>query len=276
MSGTAGEQAGTPYPVDLTGRFAHARVLATEAAHLAQRLRPARDSATITFKGAQDWLTEADAEVERFLSEKLAALHPEDGFQGEEAGQARAGKLRWVVDPIDGTSNYARGGARWCVSLGLMDDERPLLGAIVAPDMGWSFAGCLGQGATLNERPIRAAATTDLRRGIVECGWSPRRPTAQYIALCDRVMAEGAMLRAGGSGTLGLAEVAAGTLDAYVELHINLWDCLAALAILAEAGAVTNPFLAQGGATRGAPVFAAAPGIAERLAGAVDLTRLAG
>jgi myo-inositol-1(or 4)-monophosphatase len=238
--------------------------LAAEAGALAQRMRPGRDGADVTFKGAQDWLTAADGAVEQFLSDRLSALFPGDGFQGEEAGRTRSGALRWVVDPIDGTSNYAHGGARWCVSIGLIDGDRPVLGVIAAPDLHETFAAATGRGATLNGTPIRAAATTDLRRGIVECGWSPRRSTEDYLAMCARVMAAGSMLRAGGSGALGLADVAAGRLDAYLERHINLWDVAAGLAILAEAGAWLSPFPC-GEDSPGAAMLAAAPGVAEAL-----------
>ena len=251
---------------DLTERLQAAETLAREAAALALRLRPAHGSAAITLKGAQDWLTEADGAVERFLSDALRQRFPQDGFQGEEAGLHRDGPLRWVVDPIDGTSNFAHGGQRWCVSVGLVTEERAVLGAIVAPELNQCFLGAEGRGATLNGRPIRAAATAGLSRAIVECGWSPRVPNDAYHALCQAVMGQGAMLRAGGSGTLGLADVACGALDAYVERYINLWDVAAALAILSEAGARVSPFLQQNAAGKGAPILAAAPGIAAPLA----------
>jgi myo-inositol-1(or 4)-monophosphatase len=254
----------------LERRFALAQSLAAEAGALALRLRPSPGDASISLKGAQDWLTEADAAVERFLAERLAAAFPEDGFQGEETGSGREGALRWVVDPIDGTSNYAHGGARWCVSIGLVETRHALLGVIDAPILSERFAACAGGGATLNGLPIRAATTAALARGIVECGWSPRRPNADYLALCGRVMAAGAMLRAGGSGALGLADVAAGRLDGYIELHINLWDVAAGLAILAESGAAISEFLANG-ARAGAPILAAAPGVADALARAAAI-----
>ncbi|MCI0756995.1 inositol monophosphatase family protein [Teichococcus vastitatis] len=251
---------------DLSERLRQAETLAREAAGLALRLRPAPGSAAITLKGAQDWLTEADGAVERFLSDALRERFPEDGFQGEEAGLHRDGALRWVVDPIDGTSNFAHGGQRWCVSVGLVAGDRAVLGAIVAPELGQCFLAAEGRGATLNGRPIRAAATDALGRSIVECGWSPRVANEAYHALCQAVMGQGAMLRSGGSGTLGLADVACGALDAYVERHINLWDVAAALAVLSEAGARTSPFLRQNTAGQGAPILAAAPGVAEALA----------
>jgi myo-inositol-1(or 4)-monophosphatase len=100
-----------------------AQTLVAEAAALAMRLRPAPGSGAFTMKGEQDWLTQADGAVEALLAERLATAFPEDGFQGEETGLGRKGQLRWVVDPIDGTANYARGGARFAVSLGLVEDR---------------------------------------------------------------------------------------------------------------------------------------------------------
>ena len=97
----------------------------------------------------------------------------------------------------------------------------------------------------------------------MEVGWSRRRPNADYLKLCERVLADGASLRHGGSGALGLVDVAVGRLDGYAELHINLWDVAAALVILREAGAKVSDFLAGEGATDGNAIVACAPGLAE-------------
>jgi myo-inositol-1(or 4)-monophosphatase len=251
----------------LERRFAAAQALAAAAGALAMRMRPVPGSSGVSMKGAQDWLTEADGAVERFLSDQLATAFPEDGFQGEEGGRAREGKLRWVVDPIDGTSNYANGGARFCVSLALVEDRTPLLGVLVAPAMGETFAARAGHGATLNQLPIQAAATEDLATAIVEVGWNMRRTDADFLGLLGRVRAAGAAPRIGGSGAMGMADVAAGRLGAYVELHINVWDCAAAIVICQEAGAVVSPFMAGDGPVTGGPILAAAPGIAQAMAG---------
>ncbi|HEY7577330.1 MAG TPA: inositol monophosphatase family protein [Acetobacteraceae bacterium] len=250
----------------LAGRFAAAVQFTTEAAALAQRMRTPRATIAATLKGAQDWVTEADGAVERLLSDRLAQAFPEDGFQGEEGGCARAGSFRWVVDPIDGTANFMRGGQRFCVSLGCLNGNAPVIGVIVAPAMQETYAACIGMGATLNGAPIRAAETTDLAQATVELGWSQRRPRQEFVALADRILAAGAMPRLGGSGALGLASVAAGRLDAYVELHINLWDAAAALTILAEAGATVSNFMGDDGAVAGRALLAAAPGVANALA----------
>ena len=249
--------------IDLASRLDAALRLATEAGQLALRMRPAPGAAQAKLKGAQDWLTEADGAVESYLAQALAALFPEDGFQGEETGKSRPGARRWVVDPIDGTSNYARGGSRWCVSLGLIEDRTPLLGVLVAPALGETFAARQGHGATLNGVAIHAAATDDAKRATIEVGWSPRVPNIVFQDVVARALAAGCMVRSGGSGAMGLADVAAGRLDAYVEAHINLWDVAGALAILAEAGAEVSPFMAGRGPEQGDAIIATAPGLAK-------------
>ena len=243
----------------LAARFDTAQRLAMRAGEMAMTMRPPSGAPQAVLKGPQDWVTEADGAVERFLSAELATAFPRDGFQGEEGGISRGGTLRWVVDPIDGTSNYARGSARFCVSVACMEGDTPLIGVIHAPALGETGSGRLGQGAWLNGKPIQAARTADPRQAIMEVGWSRRRPNADYLRICEQVLAGGASLRQGGSGALGLADVAAGRVDGYAELHINLWDVAAALVILREAGAKVSDFLAGDGAASGNPIVACGP-----------------
>ncbi len=249
----------------LDRRLKVATCLATEAGGVAMRLRPPPGGPLATLKGVQDWVTEADGAVERFLSERLLQEFPKDGFQGEEEGIGRTGVLRWVVDPIDGTANYMRGANRFCVSLGLLEGDQPLAGVIVAPALGETFAARHGGGATLNGVPMHAADTAAMNRATVEIGWSARRPMGDFLALCGRVTEAGAVLRMGGSGALGLADVAAGRQDAYAELHINLWDVAAALVLLQEAGASVSDFMAAPGPVSGNPILACAPGIGQAM-----------
>jgi myo-inositol-1(or 4)-monophosphatase len=255
----------------LADRFETAIQLTTAAAKLALSSCPPLGVSSGRLKGTQDWLTEADGAVERLLSERLAHAYPADGFQGEEGGSVRSGSLRWVVDPIDGTANFMRGAQRFCVSVGCLECNTPVLGVIVAPALNETFAACQGRGATLNGEPIHAAETTALTRATIELGWSLRRPHEAFMALTDRIIAAGAMPRLNGSGALGLADVAAGRSDGYVELHLNLWDVAAALVILSEAGAAVSPFMAGEGATQGNPILAAAPGIATALSAATQI-----
>nr|WP_294507845.1 inositol monophosphatase family protein [uncultured Rhodopila sp.] len=237
--------------------------LAHEAASMAMAMRPAPGSGRGVLKGWQDWVTEADRAIERFLSDALAAAFPADGFQGEEGGVSRGGSLRWVIDPIDGTSNYARGATRFCISIACLESDTPLIGVIAAPTVGETISARRGQGAFLNGQPIRAAETSDPKEAIMEVGWSRRRPASEYLNVCERVLAGGSSLRHGGSGALGLVDVAIGRLDGYAELHINLWDVAAALAILPEAGAKVSDFMAANGGADGNAILACAPGMAQ-------------
>jgi myo-inositol-1(or 4)-monophosphatase len=246
----------------LQARLETARRLADAAGSMAMAMRPAPGSGHATLKGHQDWVTEADTTIERFLSAELVAAFPADGFQGEEGGISRGGALRWVVDPIDGTSNYARGATRFCVSIACLEGDTPLIGVIAAPAVLEIVSARFGHGAWLNGVAIRAAETTVASQAIIEVGWSRRRPNADYLAVCERVLAGGSGLRHGGSGALGLVDVAIGRLDGYAELHINLWDVAAALAILREAGARVSDFMGADGGAAGNAIFACAPGMA--------------
>ncbi len=221
----------------LDRRYGAACELAREAGALAVRLAPPPGEPVASSKGTQDWITEADRAVEAMLRDRLAALFPDDGFLGEEGGRSGADRgLLWVVDPIDGTSNYARGRARWCVSIGLMEDTAPVLGVLAAPRADDLYRACRGGGAFLNDRPMLPTRAADRSRAMVELSWSPRVAQPVWTAAMGRLLEAGAMPRTEGSGALGLADLACGRLDGFVELGIHLWDVAGALALLAEAG----------------------------------------
>jgi myo-inositol-1(or 4)-monophosphatase len=252
-------------------RLKTALAAANEAAAMALDLRAGARVVPATLKGAHDWLTEADQAVERFIWDRVSKAHPEDGFQGEEAGSRRSGSLRWVVDPIDGTSNYMRGGSRFCVSIGLVEERSPLIGVVVAPALGKSFSAISKRGAMMNGVPIRVSGLDQIDSATVEIGWSLRRPYPAFINLCEKIASAGAAPRVGGSATLGLSEVASGRLDGYVELHINFWDVAAALVILAEAGARVSPFMEGSGPTTGDEILACTPELGDRLVAATGI-----
>ncbi|MCK6452136.1 MAG: inositol monophosphatase [Alphaproteobacteria bacterium] len=216
-------------------------------------------------KGRRDYVTAADMEVERLIRERLAGEFPGDGFLGEEGGGAAAPRL-WVVDPIDGTTNFSRGLAGFAVSIAFCQDGRPEIGVIAEPAAGAMFTASRGEGAFRNGVRIRTSGTRDLDRCLVDFGYTERRGAADNLALVRRLLDAGCDIRQGGSAALGLAHVAAGELDGYCELHINSWDVLAGLLLVEESGGRISDFLEGGGMLGGNTVLAAAPGIAERLA----------
>ena len=253
-------------------RFEAACAIAREAGALARTLFESRTAGTYSLKGHQDFLTEADGEVERLIAGRLEARFPEDAFYGEEHGGA-FGARTWIVDPIDGTANFARGIAHFCVSIALVDEGTPTLGVIYHPVLDELFAARRDAGATLNGKPIRVSGATDIRQATIELGWSLRRPISAYAEMVARVLATGAGISRCGSGALGLAYVAAGRSDGYAELHINAWDVLAGILIVEEAGGWVNDFLANDGLRRGNPVLACTPALRPILLDAAGLGR---
>jgi myo-inositol-1(or 4)-monophosphatase len=255
---------------ELARRRDAATAIAAEAAVRAAAMRDA-GGGVATLKGAQDFLTEADGATERFIRDRLARDFPDEAILGEEMGGGADGTgPLWVLDPIDGTANFARGADRWCVSIGMVLDGRAVLGAIARHAPAELFAAAAGCGATLNGAPIRAADTADITRSIVEIGWSLRRPAAAYTRMVARAMRLGIGTRCSGSGALGIVETACGRLDGYLELHINAWDTAAALAIAREAGCWTSDFDSGAWLADGNPIGVTAPTLAGPLAGLLD------
>jgi len=133
------------------------------------------------------------------------------------------------------------------------------------------YAASQGDGAFLNGNRLKVSPCADLDAATVECGWSTRRSTADYIALVSRVMQAGCAIRRAGSGALGLADVAAGRVEAYCELHINAWDCAAGIVLVREAGGRTNDFFAENGLAAGNPILATNQALCDKLAAIVGI-----
>jgi myo-inositol-1(or 4)-monophosphatase len=258
---------------ELGERLFTASTTAREAGGMALkafRERPAGDS--LVFKGPQDYLTETDGEVERLIRARITKNFWRDSFFGEEGG-GQFGRDVWVVDPIDGTANFARGIPHFCVSIAFVRDLRVEIGVIYDPVHDELYAARRGHGATRNGKPIHVSNTADLARATLEIGWSSRLPPEPYTKLVHEMKVAGANVRRAGSGTLGLAYTADGRQDAYCELHINSWDALAGLLLIEEAGGFVNDFLANDGLSKGNPVLGCTPAIKDPMMRAMGLSR---
>lgn len=255
---------------DIAQRFHAARSIAIECGERALTFFEDHSSLGVSMKGYQDWLTVADGAVETLFRERIAQAFPDDAVMGEEQGGAASDRL-WIIDPIDGTANFARGDRMWCVSIGFLAAGVPEIGVILAPALDETFLGRRGHGATMNGKPLAVASTDDMRRASIEFGWSPRRPSEDYLAAVARLYASGASVKRSASGALGLAHVAIGRTDAYAELHINAWDVAGGIVIASEAGAWVNDFFAGDWVRDGNPILAAAPGVAEAVRSATGI-----
>ncbi len=257
-------------------RLEFCRNLAAEAGRLAHG---AFGSPSVSLKGRHDEVTAMDREVERFIRAAIAKAWPDDAVLGEEDGAsdgiASATRI-WIIDPIDGTANYTRSMAHYCVSIGYVEDGVPSVGALHDPSHERLYFAERGGGAWLAEggaapRRLAVSPVATLATATVECGWSLRRPQADYLAQLKRVLDAGCAFRRAGSGALGLADVAAGRVEGYCELHINSWDCAAGVLLVTEAGGRTNDFFAGNGLLDGNPLLATNRALGDALAGVVGI-----
>jgi len=249
----------------LEHRLMIACAVAREAGVLQKQRFLNRETLVYKFKGPQDYLTATDGEVEKLVRARLLGAFPSDTMLGEEDG-GQVSDHTWVVDPIDGTSNFARGIAHFCVSIALVVRGVASIGVIYSPMNDELFAASMGRGATLNGEPIHTTRLTRLDQSLVEIGRASRQPQSEYLAVLDEVMSAGIGIRGAGSGSLAIANVAAGRVDACMEIHMYSWDCLAGLVLVQEAGGRVNDFLSGDGLLKGNPILASGPGIAEDLA----------
>jgi myo-inositol-1(or 4)-monophosphatase len=205
----------------------------------------------VRYKGPRDIVTDADIAAQAAIAALIAARHPEHALLGEEGpSQADLFGTRpvWIVDPLDGTSNYARRLPNFSVSVAVAQGGQVLAGAVHDPLRQETFYAERGQGAFVRQgsappEPLRVSATDDLARALVALDW-PResRRRAQALAALGRVAVACHTVRSLGSAALELAYVAAGRLDAYFQLSLQPWDAAAGWLLITEAGgAVTTP-----------------------------------
>lgn len=209
---------------------------------------------SISQKGPRDLVTEADHASQHEIRRIVLEAFPAHGFVGEEsdasgprpasghAGHAGTG-LRWIVDPLDGTSNYVHGFPAWCVSVALADGDDVLVGTIYDPLRDECFSARRGGGATLDGRPLRVATTTDPAEAIAAISFPPRvTPDAPAVADFLAVLPHVHSVRRTGSTALNLAWLAAGRLHLFWVRRIACWDVAAGIVIVREAGGAIGPF----------------------------------
>ncbi|MDH5672006.1 MAG: inositol monophosphatase [Myxococcales bacterium] len=225
----------------LTELSAIALEVAREAA--AQVFAAFRGDVVADEKGQADLVTAHDLASERLIRARLSERTPQIAIVGEEEGGIPAGPT-WYCDPIDGTTNFVHGHPFFCVSIGLMDAGRPLLGAVVAPALGAQWRGVAGHFAERDGRPCRVSATSELGAALLATGFHPRgRHDRQLDNLPSFVHALPRVrgIRRCGSAALDLCLTADGTFDGYWERLLSPWDTAAGAAIALGAGAlVTN------------------------------------
>jgi len=211
------------------------------------------DALNVVEKARHDYASEVDGLAEEAIVKELRRAYPEYAVLGEEGGAkpGRGGPSRytWVIDPLDGTSNYLRGLPHWCVSIALVEGGEPLHGVVFDPLRNELFTATRGAGAQLNERRIRVSERRELTGAMLSTGFAPRerkRVGAQLRAV-EALLESAEDVRRTGSAALDLAYVAAARTDGYFEAGVHPWDIAAGVLLVREAGGRVSDFKGAAG-----------------------------
>lgn len=223
-----------------------AESVAVEAGRLIRTLlnRPLQ----VTEKGFRDLVTDADLAAQQQITDSIRARFPDHSFLVEEKDShlPSHGPVRWIVDPIDGTSNYSRGLPVFCVSVAVAVEETVVAGAIYDPMREELFSGGRGQGSALNGQPLQVRPTQGLDAATIAIDWGRRYEIRQGSLEMLLRFAHGVRgIRSVGSAALALAWVAAGRLDAYVNLNLSAWDIAAGALLVHEAGGLATTLASE-------------------------------
>jgi myo-inositol-1(or 4)-monophosphatase len=198
----------------------------------------------VSIKGPANFVSAADHKAEEIIFKELSKARPGYGFLMEERGEIAGGDAthRWIVDPLDGTTNFLHSNPLFAVSIGLEREGQLVAGVIYNPESDELFTAEKGKGAYMNDRRLRVAARKSLADALVTTG-IPHRGRAghqRFLREAEAVMHEVAGLRRSGSAALDLAFVAAGRFDAYWEHNLQPWDLAAGVVIVREAGGIVS------------------------------------
>jgi myo-inositol-1(or 4)-monophosphatase len=222
--------------------------LATAIAREAGGIARARfhEPRTIRTKSSEiDLVTDVDHSLDRLIRERIRAARPHDALLTEEnTAEAGTSGVRWVVDPLDGTTNYAHAFPHFAISIGVEIDGERAAGVVYDPMRDELFSAERGRGAHLNGRVIRVSEILELRRALLATGFAcdvhkKRTPNLAYF---ERFVGCAQAIRRAGSAALDFAYVACGRFDGYWELHLAPWDVAAGLLLVSEAGGRASDF----------------------------------
>ncbi len=223
------------------------------------------DTLTITSKGRNDFVSEIDQQAEQEIIRILLKAFPDHGILAEESGK-RAGsshhdEYTWIIDPLDGTTNFLHGFPQFAVSIGLMHRGKLAIGVIYDPLKQELFTAERGSGAMLNNRRIRVTRQHAFTGALLGTGFpfKDQRHLDAYLGMFRSLIVDTAGIRRAGSAALDLAYIAAGRLDGFWEIGLREWDMAAGILLIQEAGGIVTDFLGGESYLRSGNVLAASP-----------------
>ncbi|MCL1037737.1 inositol-1-monophosphatase [Shewanella corallii] len=204
------------------------------------------DRVEVSAKGINDYVTSVDKEAEAAIVYQIRKSYPDHTIVGEESGENRGTNKDyiWVVDPLDGTTNFVKGIPHFAVSIALQYKGKTEVAVVFDPVRNEMFTAVRGQGAKMNDFRVRVSNNTDISTSIVATGFpfKARQHTETYMNILGEVFAHCADLRRSGSAALDLAYVAAGRMEGYFEIGLKPWDIAAGDLIVREAGGTVTDF----------------------------------
>lgn len=227
---------------ELSKIFSVAQELALEAGRFL--LSRFRSDLEISKKGRIDLVTEMDLRAEEIIVSRIRQEFPDHGILAEEEGsQVGNSSYKWVVDPLDGTTNYAHGYRFFCVSIAVEYENQPVLGVVYDPVTEELFSARRGEGAFLNERRISVSGQDCLIDSLLCTGFSyDDQKIRENLELFNRIILHTQAVRRDGSAALDLCYVACGRFEGFWELSLHPWDVAAGTLIVAEAGGLVTGF----------------------------------
>ena len=234
---------------------------ARRAGNIISRATRNLDVVAVREKAANDFVSEVDREAERVIISTLHEAYPGHAILAEESGASGASEYRWVIDPLDGTTNFLHGFPQYCVSIALEHRGIVTQGVIYDPVRNDLFTASRGRGAFLNETRIRVSKRMHMKSGLIGTGF-PFKELAHlesYMGMLRDVMKGSAGVRRAGSAALDLAFVAAGRLDGFWQIGLSRWDMAAGSLLITEAGGLVSDLEGNDGWMQSGNIVAGTP-----------------
>jgi myo-inositol-1(or 4)-monophosphatase len=245
---------------------------ARRAGNIINRATRNLDLVAFKEKAANDFVTEVDGEAERAIIRTLHDAYPGHAILAEESGASGESEYQWIIDPLDGTTNFLHGFPQYCVAIALRHRGVVTQAVVYDPSRNDLFTSSRGRGAFLNDQRIRVSKRTQLRSSLIGTGFPFRQfeHVDVYLAILRDMMAGAAGVRRAGSAALDLAYVAAGRLDGFWELGLAPWDIAAGSLLISEAGGLIGDLTGESAYLETGNVVAGSPKVFVELLKAIE------
>ncbi|MDD4882566.1 MAG: inositol monophosphatase family protein [Gallionellaceae bacterium] len=240
---------------------------ARRAATIINRASNDLDSLTVRTKQENDFVSEVDQKAEQAIIDVLLQAYPKHAILAEESGATGDSEFQWIIDPLDGTTNFLHGFPQYAISIALLVKGQLDQAVVYDPTRNELFTASKGSGAFLNDRRIRVSKRTKLAESLIGTGFPYRDFTHldAYTGMFRDVVQKSSGLRRPGSAALDLAWVASGRLDGFFEIGLNPWDIAAGCLLIKEAGGLVSDFTGEDGYLKSGHVVAGTPKVFAQL-----------